>query len=213
MTLDPIETLGYVASAATVATYAMKTMMPLRIAAIVSNTLFLIYAALIQVWPLLVLELILLPFNSWRLWQILTLRRRLAAVRGAAAPDFSVVKGYSRPASFAAGAYVFRRGDPPDALYYLDAGAVELEELGVRLEAGDIFGEIAFFTDAKARTASARCTADCRIHAIDEAVFLRLYFQDPAFGLAIMKLITRRLIDGADRAPQSYRFEPPARPQ
>ena len=44
----------------------------------------------------------------------------------------------------------------------------------------------------------------CAIHAIDEATFLRLYFQDPAFGMAIMKTITRRLLDGMARHPETY---------
>jgi len=205
MIVDPIEALGWAASAATVIAYAMKTMMPLRVAAIVANTLFLIYAALTQIWPLLVVEAVLLPFNSWRLWQILALRRRLAAMRGAGMTDFSAVKAYSRALTLRAGDHVFRRGDTPDALYYLDAGEVELEEIGVRLGAGDIFGEIAFFTDAKARTASALCTSDCRVHALDEAAFLRLYFQDPVFGMSVMKLVTRRLVDGMGRAPNVYR--------
>jgi CRP-like cAMP-binding protein len=99
----------------------------------------------------------------------------------------------------AEGDLVVRRGDSPDHLYDIESGEVVLDEIGTRLGAGETFGEIAFFTDAKAHTATARCSTDCRIHAIDEKTYLRLYFQDPSFGKAIMKTITRRLIDGMAR--------------
>ncbi|MCA8878929.1 MAG: cyclic nucleotide-binding domain-containing protein [Rhodobacteraceae bacterium] len=199
-----IEILGWLASATTIVSYAMKTMLPLRITATLSSIFFLTYCLALGLWPMVAMELCLLPFNLWRLIEILVQRRRIANLRHAESPDFSVLKDYSQARTMAAGSTVFRRGDRPDQLYYIESGEVVLDEIGTRLGAGEIFGEIAFFTDAKARTATARCTADSRIHAIDERTFLRLYFQDPAFGMAIMKTITRRLIDGMARHPETY---------
>lgn len=204
MPAEYIELVGWIASAFTLATYAMKTMLPLRVAAILSNLFFMSYSLALGLWPMLVLDAVLLPLNVWRLWQILRQRRRISEARHAEEPDFSVIKALSKPEPMPAGSVVFRRGDTPDRLYYIDTGEVVLDEIGTRLGTGEVFGEIAFFTDAKERTATARCLTDCRIHAIDEAAFLRLYFQDPAFGMAIMKTITRRLIDGMARHPETY---------
>lgn len=200
--MEPIEILGWAGSACTLLAYAMKTMLPLRIAAVASSVFFICYTGLLGIWPMLALELLLLPFNLWRMTQILRLRRKVTAARTSEAADFSILKAYSRPRPVTAGAVIFACGDRPDRLYYIDQGEIELVELGLRLGPGQIFGEISFFTDAKARTATARCVADGRIHAIDETTFLKLYFQDPGFGLAVMKLITRRLVENARPAPQ-----------
>ena len=156
--MDPIEALGWVAAAFTLATYSMKTMLPLRAFAIGSNLFYLGYGLALELWPLVVLDLLLLPVNVFRLSQILMLRRKVRAARQAAQPDFSVLKDHARPQRMAEGEVIFRRGDAPDRLYYIAEGTVTLDELGLTLGPGDIFGEIAFFTDAKARSATARCS-------------------------------------------------------
>ena len=202
--MDLIELVGWAASATTVATYTMKTMLPLRIAAIASSTLFILYSVPLGLWPLLGMELVLLPLNIWRLTQLIHLQRRVAHLRRTETPDFSVLKAGSRARAFAAGEVIFNRGDAPDALYYIESGEVALEELAITLDNDQIFGEIAFFIDAQARTATARCASDCKIHVIDEKTFMRLYFQDPAFGMSIMKTITRRLIESVERKPEVF---------
>ncbi|SLN59657.1 hypothetical protein ROA7023_02741 [Roseisalinus antarcticus] len=115
--LDWIEIVGWMAAAVTVITYAMKTMVPLRIAAIVSSVLFIIYGVAGEHWPVLGMELLLLPFNSWRLWEILSMRRKIAAGRAGAPTDFSVLKSVSRARRVGAGTAILARGDPADALY------------------------------------------------------------------------------------------------
>lgn len=194
-----VEALGWAGAAMTIVTYAMRTMVPLRIAAITSNVLFLIYAIMIGSVPLIVMDLLLLPFNIWRLAQIFALRRQIRVASASEGLDFSVLRHIGDPQTLPAGVTVFRKGDPPDRLYVLDSGRIELEETGIVLEGKDIFGEIAFFTDARERTATARCLTECRVYAIDEQVFLELYFQRPGFAMALMRLITRRLIENVSR--------------
>jgi hypothetical protein len=65
------EMLGYAASAAVFATFLMRTMFPLRLVAIASNLLFISYAYLANIHPVLVLHTVLLPINILRLFALL----------------------------------------------------------------------------------------------------------------------------------------------
>ncbi len=199
-----VELLGWAGSAATLAAYSMKTMLPLRIAAVLSSVFFISYYGIIGIWPSLALELILLPFNLYRAWQILSLRRKVEAARAEQVDDFSVLKAYGKSRDFEAGMTIFRRGDEPDHLYLIEKGQVYLEEIDVTLGAGEIFGEIAFFSDAKERMATARCTEDTRIYMVDEKTFMQLNFQDPSFGIQVMRIITRRIVESVSHSPQLF---------
>jgi hypothetical protein len=66
-----IEVLGYAASACVLASFCMRGMVPLRVAAICSNVLFALFGALAHIHPVLVLHLVLLPVNLARLHQAL----------------------------------------------------------------------------------------------------------------------------------------------
>ena len=198
-----IEAIGWLASLLTIASYSVSTMLPLRLLAITSSICFATYAFVLQLWPLLAMELILLPINTYRFWQVLALRGKLSKAANTNQSDFSVIKTYGKKTRIEAGATVFNRGDPVDRLYYIAKGQVLIEEFGIELAEGDIFGEIAFFTDAATRTATARCTEATEIFGVDEKQFMRLQFEDPSFGMAIMRTITRRLIANVNKAPVS----------
>jgi hypothetical protein len=60
-------TIGYVASALVLAAFGMKDMVNLRIVAICSNIAFITYALLLNLLPVLILHVVLLPLNGWRL--------------------------------------------------------------------------------------------------------------------------------------------------
>ena len=199
-----VELLGWAGSAATLAAYSMKTMLPLRIAAVLSSVFFISYYGIIGIWPSLALELVLLPFNLYRAWQIIALRRKVEAARAEQVDDFSVLKAYGKSRDLKTGMTIFRRGDAPDHLYLIEKGQVYLEEIEVTLKAGDIFGEIAFFSDANERMATARCIEDTRIYMVDEKTFMQLNFQDPSFGLQVMRIITRRIIESVSHSPQLF---------
>jgi hypothetical protein len=59
--------LGFAASFAVLATFMMRTMLPLRIIAIASNVLFIAYGYLAHILPVLCLHIALLPINMARL--------------------------------------------------------------------------------------------------------------------------------------------------
>lgn len=61
------EALGYAASSAVLASFLMRTMVPLRLVAILSNFLFISYGYLAHIHPVFVLHAALLPINLARL--------------------------------------------------------------------------------------------------------------------------------------------------
>lgn len=192
--LNWVEGIGWLASLITIASYSVSTMLPLRFLAITSSLCFATYASILHLWPLLAMELILLPINLYRFWQVLSLRNKVNSAAGGGQSDFSVIKTYGKLLRFDAGSVVFKRGDKVDQLYYLAKGRIGIEDFGIDLAPGDVFGEIAFFADAATRTATARCIEDTEVYGINEKQFMRLQFEDPSFGLAIMRTITRRLM-------------------
>ena len=195
-----VDILGWIAVALTLAAFSMRTMLPLRIAAIGANVFFIAYGALAEVYPNLVLHLLLLPFNLYRLSEILRMTRR---VRGARSGDFDVAQ--LLPArTLTDGSTIFRKGDAPDNLYYLVSGRVRLLETGFTIEAGEVFGEIAFFSDEKQRTLTAVCDGPCKVVSVDESGFMQLYYQNPAFGMYIVRLISRRLLQGMSQKPEAF---------
>ena len=201
--IDWIEIIGWIAAFLTIATYSMRTMLPLRITAIFSNIFFASYGGLTETYQILFLHIILLPFNVYRATEILRNMRKIKLERQIG-PDFSWIRSMARPSIFLSGQYVFRKGDTPDYFYYIDEGEVILDEIDVTLNQGEVFGEIAFFTDAKERTVSARCSTDCKIIAIHEERFISLFYQNPAFGFSMAQLITKRLMAGVEKMPGAY---------
>jgi hypothetical protein len=61
------DALGYAASSAVLASFLMRSMVPLRLVAILSNLLFLSYGYFAQIQPVFVLHAALLPINLARL--------------------------------------------------------------------------------------------------------------------------------------------------
>ena len=63
------DTVGYLAAGLVVMAFCMKDMMWLRVVALTSNVLFLVYGVGLGLVPVWLLHAILLPVNGWRLWQ------------------------------------------------------------------------------------------------------------------------------------------------
>ena len=109
-----VEIAGYLASALVLATFCMKTMIPLRAAAICSNFAFLVYGYYEDVYPVLALHAILLPLNSWRAFQMLRLIRRVeAAAKGDLSTDW--LRPFMKEAHLKVGT-LFKQGDHADRL-------------------------------------------------------------------------------------------------
>ena len=174
----------------------MKTMRPLRIIALGSNVLFATYAFFGDLYPVLILHVVLFPINLARLVQLQSLTRRVAV---AASGDLSMTDllPFMHHRQVRAGETVFSKSEVADRLYYIDSGRVEITELGISREAGEVFGEIGLFAPDRRRTASVVAATDCDLCDLSEAKARELYFQNPGFGFAVLRLITMRLLGNA----------------
>jgi CRP/FNR family cyclic AMP-dependent transcriptional regulator len=186
-----IAILAWAEAATVVGAAYMKAMIPLRITAMSGNLLGIVVGLLTGNLPTLVKHSINFPLNATRVREM---RRLISSVREASAGDLDVewLKPFMHPRGERATDVIFSKGDDAKEAFILVEGKVEIVERGVTLEPGAIFGEMALFTKSGKRTASAKCVTDVRLLAITYEQFEQLYFQNPEFGLYLMRLIVRR---------------------
>ncbi|GMV48335.1 MAG: hypothetical protein AMXMBFR66_37330 [Pseudomonadota bacterium] len=204
MLADPVQWVALaaalVAGALVIVSAVVKTIVPLRWLAVGGNLGFVVYGFAHPAPMVLLLHLALLPINLWRVLEMQRLTRRVQrAEAGAGAPQVWLQR-YMKRRRLRVGAVVFRQGDPADRLYVLAEGRLEVEGTGRFVVPGEMFGEIAFFAPDRRRTHTLRCVQEATLLSIDEATFRQLFFQNPAFGFAIVRLVVARLSADARHA-------------
>lgn len=192
-----IEAIGWLAVLFKLATFSVNSMIWLRVVVILSSVCFIIYSALFQIWPLLAIEVILLAMNAYRLYELIAMRRLVTHMTDDSEADFSAAMAYGKKRDIKAGDVLFEKGDPVDSLYYIAEGRVEIEGQDVTVPAGNIFGEMAFFNSSAQRMATVRCVEDTVVYELNEKRFTRLQYEDPKFAMAVMRLVTKRLVANA----------------
>jgi CRP/FNR family cyclic AMP-dependent transcriptional regulator len=191
-----IEAAGYLASALVLATFCMKTMIPLRCAAICSNVAFIVYGFYDHLYPVLILHMILLPLNIWRAVQLLRLIRRVeAASKGDLSTDW--LKPFMKDVQLKTGEIIFNKGDHADRLYMILAGDIHLEQIDHTMHAGDLLGEIGLFSADHQRTQTARALTDVHLLWISEGELAQICYQNPGIAFYFLRLTTNRLITNA----------------
>jgi CRP/FNR family transcriptional regulator, cyclic AMP receptor protein len=193
------EIIGVAAAAASLYAAHAKTIIPLRIAAVIANVLAMGYSLLHGTYPTLVLNALLLPLNGWRLYQMIALIRGIDA---AVASDMSIdwLLKYMRPRNYRAGDVMMARGDYAAEAFYVVAGEVEIVEIGATRGPGTFLGEIGLFTPSGRRTMTVRCKTDVEAATIAYDQIKELYFQNPQFGFRLLQLIVGRLQSNVELA-------------
>jgi hypothetical protein len=190
--MQSTEIFGYLGALLTLATFSMKTMLHLRIAGIVANLAFITYGVLASVHPVLLLHLTLLPLNVWRLHQLLGLTRE---IREATQAGLSVdwLKPFTRTRSVRAGEVLFRKGDAATDVLFVLGGTFRALEADVRLEKGEIFGELGLVSNDSRRTQTVVCDSAGTLLMVTYDEVRQLYFQNPKFGFFFLQLVADRL--------------------
>jgi hypothetical protein len=197
-----VEALGYIAAACTLATYSMKTMIPLRISGIVANCFFIAFGFFGAIYPTLILHVILLPLNAVRLYQMLQLIRR---VREASEGDLSMdwLKPFMTRRACQKGDILFHKGDVADRLFYIVSGHFRLNEIGLDLGHGQMIGELGLLAPGNRRTQTCECVEESEALVISYDSVRQLFFQNPKFGFYFMRLATQRLFSDVRRLEQT----------
>lgn len=181
-----------------VATLLMRTMVPLRVTGIISDVFFIGYGVLSGTVTTLMLYILLLPINIFRLGQMLKLVKR---ARLAAQGDLSMdwLKPFMTRRKYGQGDVLFRKGDRANEMFFTVTGKFLVTELGIELPPGRLVGELGFLSPDNRRTQSLECTEDGQVLAITYDRLLEIYFQNPEFGYYFLRLSTERLLQNITR--------------
>lgn len=191
--------LGMIGGMCTVASMSMKTVIPLRIAGIAAAFFFLCSAVFSRSFPPMFLYAMLLPLNSFRLYQMMELIKK---VRAAASADLSMdwLQPFMTKRRFKKGQIIFRKGDHADEMFLAAKGKYRISEFNIDLRPGHIFGELGLLTSGSQRTASIECVESGHLLMISYDKVRSLYFENPEFGFYFLRLIGERLLQNQKRA-------------
>jgi CRP/FNR family transcriptional regulator, cyclic AMP receptor protein len=183
---------GFLGAVFVIASFLVRTMIPLRALSAGSNLCFVVYAFFDAQYPTLFLHASLLPLNIMRMLQMMRLVRR---VRGASGGNQTMdwLKPYMTRRRCRAGQVLFRKGDIGDSMYYIASGRFRLPEIGVQRLPGELVGELGLLAPQGQRTQTLECIQDGEVLAIRYDQVRELFFQNPDFGYYFMQLAAARL--------------------
>jgi len=181
-----------------VATASTKTMVPLRILAIVANCFLITVFAVSHSWFPMALQALALPMNGYRLYQMIVLIRNVReAIRDK--PSLDWLKPFMTERHFSNGDVLFAKSEPADEMFCAVTGRYVLTELGIEIEPGQVVGELAMLAPDNRRTATLECVEDGKVLSITYEQVEQLYYQNPTFGFYFLRLATARLFDNINR--------------
>jgi CRP/FNR family cyclic AMP-dependent transcriptional regulator len=193
-----IEAIGWFGAALAITGSAMKTIIPLRSVGIATNVVSLTYSSLMGLYPSMTVNLILLPLNSIRLYQMLRLIKK---VKQASKSDLSMdwLKPFMSRRKVKAGELLFAKGDSADCMFFTLSGRYQLKELGIELLQGQVVGEMGFMSPDNKRTQTLECLEGGEVLSISYDEVRQLYFQNPEFGFYFLRLTSERLFNNMQK--------------
>jgi hypothetical protein len=175
-----VDLIGYFGGGITLWGIYQKTMIPLRVGAVIGNLGFIGFGLLAGSYPTLVLHAVLLPLNGYRLYQMMRLVRD---IRDSAGQDNSLepLLPFMQRVREEAGTVLFRKDDAPDRMIVIHSGSIVLEE-------------IAAFTPDNRRTCTAVCETECELFTLSNDAMVQLFYQNPRFGMFLVRVVVQRLL-------------------
>ena len=194
------------ASVFVVATLSMKTMIPLRVFAILTNFVLIGTALPHQNYLVILVQAVALVLNSYRLHQMLQLVRD---VKRSVSSNLSMdwLKPFMTERKCKAGEMLFYKDEKADSMYYIVSGRYRLVESGIVLPTGAIVGEFGMLSPSNLRTQSLECIADGLILSVTYEQVEQLYVQNPAFGFYFLRLVSARLFENIGRLEERLALE------
>jgi hypothetical protein len=184
-----------------VATTTMRTMIPLRIFGILSNLVVIATAVPSRNYLVIVVQVLMLVLNSYRLHQMLQLVRD---VKKSVNSDLSMdwLKPFMTERNCTAGEILFYKDEKAEDLLYIVSGRFRLIESGIELPVGAMVGELGMLSPSNTRTQSLECIEGGLILSVSYTKVEELYVQNPAFGFYFLKLSSARLFQNLAKAEE-----------
>jgi hypothetical protein len=190
---------GFIGAALMVASYLMKSMLPLRMVALSANLFLIVYAVQGGSWPTVVLYLAMIPINVKKVREILKLVRAIENAK-ADSPAGEWLLPHMTRREAKAGQVLWNKGDKATEMLYVESGQLSLLEYDASIGPGSIVGEIGLFAPDNRRTRTIVCATDCTLYSLSAEGMAKLYYQNPKLGYHVMRLIVARLLHDADVA-------------
>jgi hypothetical protein len=202
---------SFFASIFVVATLSMRTMIPLRVFAILTNIVLIVTAIPIHNYPTLVLHAVLLPLNVYRLHQMLQLVRD---VKKSVNSDLSMewLKPFMTERKFRTGEVLFYKDEKAEDMFYIVSGRFRLVESGIELPIGAIVGEFGMLSPSNLRTQTLECVDAGVVLSVSYSKVEELYVQNPAFGFYFLRLASSRLFENIGKLEQRLAQQAAATP-
>jgi CRP-like cAMP-binding protein len=182
------------ASVFVVATISMRTMIPLRVFAILTNIVLISTAVPSHNYLVIVVQSLVLVLNSYRLHQMLQLIRD---VKKSVNSDLSMewLKPFMTERKCTVGEMLFYKDEKAEDMLYIVSGRFRLVESGIELPVGAIVGELGMLSPSNVRTQSLECIEAGMILSVSYTKVEELYVQNPAFGFYFLRLASARLFE------------------
>jgi hypothetical protein len=186
------------ASIFVVATYTMRTMIPLRVFGMLTNIILIATAIPTHNWLQLALHGVLLPLNGYRLHQMLQLLRD---VKKSVNSDLSMewLKPFMTERKCATGEVLFYKDEKAEDMFYIVSGRFQLVESGIVLPVGAIVGEFGMLSPSNTRTQTLECVEGGVILSVSYRQVEELYVDNPAFGFYFLRLVSARLFQNIEK--------------
>jgi signal-transduction protein with cAMP-binding, CBS, and nucleotidyltransferase domain len=170
----------------------MKTMVPLRVFAILLNIVLIATAIPAHNYLNITVQSVVLMLNAYRLHQMLQLIRD---VRKSVNSDLSMdwLKPFMIERTFKAGETVYYKDEKAEDMAYIVSGRFRLVESGIELPVGAIVGELGMLQPSNVRTQTVECIADGLVLSVSYTKVEELIVQNPAFGFYYLRLSSKRL--------------------
>jgi hypothetical protein len=199
--VDFVTIIGLLGCVFYLASHSQKNMVSLRVLALASNVLFILFSVLhthFEITQLLgtpefLLNTILLPINTKRLMEIIRLTKQIQQAT-VESPISEWLLPHMHLHKHKAGDILFRKGDLAHEIVYVAEGRLKLQEINQPIGPGELIGEIGLFSAEKIRTMTVICDTDCELYKMTDEMIYRLYYQNPKLGFFFMRLIVERLL-------------------
>jgi CRP/FNR family transcriptional regulator, cyclic AMP receptor protein len=191
--------LGFIGAALMIASYLMKSMLPLRLTALAACIFFFVYGWITWAVPSLVLYGLLIPINIKKALHVHKLVKAIERAK-ADTPISEWLLPHMTQRRIPAGTVLWHKGDRANEMVYIESGTIRLVEHGELRGPGTLIGEIGMLSPDNKRTLTITCETDCVAYALSAEDMVALYYQNPKLGFHVMRLVVQRLLHDAEKA-------------